>query len=209
VEELENISFSTLENQIFIRNKEVLIPGMDINSSAFDITGSGIHGFDKHFEYKVKVSLSDLLSGKASRPDKQAEQFGAIEDDGLGRVYLYLIIEGSPQGSTVRYDRRGALENIREQLNEEKVEIKGILNEEFGLFKKDSSLFFETEDPRSPGFMIEWEESSESDSLRKKELRKDNIPDQDKFTITWDDDLETSDTLDVEERKRRRPIIRR
>ena len=210
VEELENVKFSTLANQIFIRNQEVLIPGMDINSSAFNITGSGIHGFDNHFKYKIKVSLSELLSGKASRHDKQAEQFGAIEDDGLGRVYIYLIIEGSPEGTNVKYDRKGALLNIREQMKEEKMEIKEILNEEFGLFKKDSASFNETEEHRSPGFILEWEEEEieKSDSLRKVTLKRDNKPGQEKFIIRWEDEEET-DTVDFEKGKQRRLIKRK
>ena len=100
------------------------------------------------------------------------------------------------------------MENIREQLNEEKIEIKEILNEEFGLFKKDSALFLETEDSRSPGFIIEWEEEADNDSIRKDALVRDNKPDQEKFIIQWEDEEET-DTLDVEERRRRRPIIKR
>jgi len=201
VEELENVSFSTLNNQIFIRNQEVLIPRMDIQSSAFEITGSGVHGFDKNFEYKVKVSLSELLSGKARKPDRQSEEFGAIEDDGLGRVYLYLIIDGSPGGTDIKYDRRGAIRNIRDQLVEEKTEIKQILNDEFGLFKKDSLLHGEDTQEKQ-GFIIEWEEDTESDSLKKDALKKDNKTDETVFTIRWEE--EETDTMTVEKKKRKR-----
>jgi hypothetical protein len=202
VEELENVSFSTLTNEIYIRNKEVLIPRMDISSSAFNITGSGVHGFDKYFEYKVKVSLSDLLSGKAIKPDRQAEQFGAIEDDGLGNVFLYLIIQGTPEGSNIKYDRKGAILNIRDQLKEEKTVIKEILNEEFGLFKKDSLVFQEDEGKTEPAFIIEWEEDEGSDSLRKDVLKRGNKTESGGFTIRWEEE-ELSDTLDDKKQNRR------
>jgi hypothetical protein len=163
VEELEDIKFSTLTNQIFIRNEEVIIPKMDISSSAFDLTGSGLHGFDKNFTYKVKVSLSELLSKKAKKPDNRESEFGVIEDDGLGRVFIYLIIEGSDQGTEVRYDRRGAVQNIKDQFKEEKKELREILNEEFGLFKKDSTLKGDREDNREDKFIWEWDEDPETD----------------------------------------------
>ena len=177
---------------------------MDINSSAFDLTGSGLHGFDKNFTYKVKVSLSDILSKKAKKPDKSESEFGEIEDDGLGRVFIYLIIEGSDQGTEVRYDRRGAVQNIKDQFKEEKKELREILNEEFGLFKKDTTLSGDKEDDKNTKFILEWEEDSKSD-IKTDTGKKDNKSDQEGFTIVWDDEDE-SDTVIVEEKKRRRKI---
>ncbi len=204
VEELENISFSTLSNEIFIRNEEVLIPKMDIHSSAVDITASGIHGFNKEFSYKIKLALSDLLAKKSRKPDKQDSEFGVIEEDGLGGINLYLIIEGSPdEGTSVRYDRRGALQNIKEQMNEEKQELKQILNDEFGLFKKDSTLLDEQNKEDAPDFIIEWEEEKESNSGPVK--KPGNKSNEQKFTIVWDEDeTEAEDSIPDERKKRRK-----
>jgi hypothetical protein len=202
VEELEDITFSTLSNQVFIRNAEVIIPKMDIHSSAFDITGSGLHGFDKNFTYKVKVSLSEILSKKARRPNKQETEFGIIEDDGLGRVFIPLIIEGSDQGTEVRYDKRGAVQNVKEQFKAEKQELREILKEEFGLFQKDSTLGVDQEVGRENRFLLEWEEEDESrfeSDTGKKSVKRGREP----FTIVWDDE-EESDTVTVEKKKRRR-----
>jgi hypothetical protein len=202
VQELEDVTFSTLSNQIFIRNAEVIIPKMDINSSAFDITGSGMHGFDKNFTYKVQVSLSEILSKKARKPNKQESEFGVIEDDGLGRVLIPLIIEGSDQGTEVRYDRRGAVQNVKEQLRAEKQELREILNEEFGLFKKDTTLGADKVEDKKSRFILGWEEEDrrriESDTAENA-IKTEQKP----FTIIWDDE-EESDTVKVEEKKRRR-----
>jgi hypothetical protein len=202
VKELENIKFSTLTNQIFIRNEEVIIPKMDINSSAFGLTGSGLHGFDKNFTYKVKVSLSEILSKKAKKPDKKENEFGVIEDDGLGRVYIYLIIEGSDQGTEVRYDRRGAVQNIKDQFKDEKKELKEMLNEEFGLFKKDSTLGGVKAYDKDSGFIMEWDEDLKKDQ-RSDTFKGDNKTDKERFTIVWDDE-EASDTVTLEKIKQRR-----
>jgi hypothetical protein len=200
VKELEDVKFSTLTNQIFIRNAEVIIPKMDIRSSAFDITGSGLHGFDKNFTYKVKVSLSELLSKKAKKPDKSENEW-VIEDDGLGRVFIPLIIEGSDKGTEVRYDRRGAVQNVKDEFKEEKRELREILNEEFGLFKKDTTLGQDKEDDKNTNFKLEWDEDSESD-IKTDTGKKDNKSDQERFTIVWDDE-EESDTVIVKEKTRR------
>jgi len=202
VEELEDIKFSTLTNQIFIRNEEVIIPKMDINSSAFDLTGSGLHRFDKNFTYKLKVSLSEILSKKAKKPDKRESEFGVIEDDGLGRVFIYLIVEGSEEGTEVRYDRRGAMQNIKDQFKEEKKELREILNEEFGLFKKDTILRGDKEDDKEAKFIWEWDDDSEND-INTDTDSTGRKSDQERFTIVWDDEAE-SDTVIVREKKRRR-----
>ena len=183
VEELSNVRFSTLTNEIFIRNEEVVIPNMDIHSSAFDITASGLHGFDGNFTDKVRVSLSELLARKSRRPTGQDAEFGEVVDDGLGRLYLYLIVEGTPEDITVRYDRRGAMQNIRDQMREEKKELKQILHEEFGLFRKDTALEIPPPDKATPGFIIRWE----GDSMVRPTPKGDNNSGKERFIIEWDD----------------------
>jgi hypothetical protein len=201
VEELSNVTFSTLTNEIFIRNQEVVIPNMDIHSSAFDISASGLHGFDGNYTYKVKVALSELLARKSRKPSAQDSEFGVVEDDGLGKVYIYLIIEGTPELTEVRYDRRGAVQNIREQMQKEKKELKQILNEEFGLFKKDTTLGVKGIEKEPGGFIIRWEE----DSVVKQDVKKDNISEKERFIIEWDDDEEMeADTIPVMQKKTRK-----
>ena len=201
VEELENVRFSTLYNEIYIRNEEVLIPKMDINSSAFDITASGIHGFDRNFTYKVKVSLSELLSKKHRKKAEKNSEFGIIQDDGLGRAYAYLIIEGDQEGTDIRYDRKGAVQNIRDQMKEEKQELKKILNEEFGLYKNDPGIVSDSIQENAPAFIIEWEE--DNDSLSAGDNKPGNISDKERFIIVWDDEEEPEEP-DVENKKKRR-----
>jgi hypothetical protein len=205
VEELRNVHFSTLTNEIFIRNQEVLIPRMDIHSSAFDLTASGLHGFTGDFSYKVKLSLSEILAGKSRKPEKNDSEFGIIEDDGLGRMFIYLIIEGSKDGTTVRYDRRGAVENIRDQMTEEKTELKKILNEEFGFFKKDSATFEEKTGGDTPEFIIEWDENMDTVSQDGKD--ENNKSGEERFIIEWDEEKETGpDSLPEKKNRRRRKI---
>ena len=173
VEELKHIRFSTLKNEISIQNQEIIIPLMDIESSAFNISGSGKHRFDNAFSYRLKVYLSEVLSREADI--KKGSSFGAIEDDGLGRTAVFLAIEGTPDDYKVRYDRKRAMDNFRDKMKEEKKSLKQILNEEFGWFDKDSS---KKEAPQS--------DLEKSRQQKKKSKAKKDTTQQ--FIIEWEED---------------------
>ncbi|HEX2936621.1 MAG TPA: AsmA-like C-terminal region-containing protein [Bacteroidales bacterium] len=140
LDELKNVKFSTLHNTIYIKDKQIIIPQMDINSSAFNISGSGIHQFDNHYQYKIKVLLSEFLYGKAKRAKKENEEYGRIEDDGLGRTSIYLTVDGFGKDYKITYDSKKTMDIIKESFVKQKRELKEIFHEEFGWFKKDSTL---------------------------------------------------------------------
>jgi len=174
INELENISFSKLENNFYIKNNYLAIPQMDIISSAVNFSVSGTHNFENTYEYHVKVYLSELLSGKMKK-NKTMTDFGAIEDDGLGRTSVFLKITGKGNDIKVAYDLKAAGVKIKESLNNEKNNLRKILNEEHGLFKKDTSVSIEPA-PR-PKFKIEWEETDNA------EIKQDTINKQEKNNI--------------------------
>jgi hypothetical protein len=187
INELENIKFSELKNNILINNNTVLIPEMSINSSAFDITASGTHNFDNYFDYKVKVNLSEILSGKAKNKLENQENF--VIEEGGSRASLFLSISGTPEDFKVKYDRLEAMKNIRESMKEEKNTLKNILNEEFGWFKKDSSILEDTKIQNEPVFKLDWEEENK-DSLenKRRKKRKKRVEKEEVFEIEWDED---------------------
>lgn len=172
VNELKHIKFSTLKNDLLIKDEVITIPTMEIKTSAIDISASGIHKFSGEFEYNLEVLLNDLLAKKAkAKATKEDNQFGVVEDDGLGRTKLFLLIEGNTEDFKVRYNRRMAKDKIRENLREEKNEIKKILMEEFGLFKnkkdtiapKDTTLNSDKpKDKQKP-----WDKPKEEDQEKK------------------------------------------
>ncbi len=159
--ELENITFSKLENDFFIRNNYIAIPQMDIRSSASDFTVSGKHDFDNNYEYHVKMYLSELLSKKAKKNKNYSTEFGAVEVDGLGRTSIFLKILGKGEDFKVGYDLKAASGNVKQNLKTEKENLKSILNKEYGWFKKDSTVRQET--APKPRFKIEW---VETDSIK-------------------------------------------
>lgn len=137
VDDLKHIKFSTLKNDIVIQGEKVYIPRMDIHSSAINLEISGIHGFDQQVSYDVKVLLSDLLTKKISRKKQEEWQ---IKDDPDGMITLFLILEGNVDDIQIKYDFKRAKSALKTSIKEEKQDMKTMLREELGLFKKDSTL---------------------------------------------------------------------
>ena len=116
-------------------------------------------------------------------------------------MYLYLIVEGTPDDITVRYDRQGAMKNIRDQMQEEKMQLKQILHEEFGLFRKDTALEAKPGSKPAPGFIIRWDE----DSTMRQEVKEDNNSGKERFIIEWDDSVTSkTDTIPASPGKKRK-----
>ena len=127
--DLNKITFSTLRNQIEIKNQKISIPSMHIQSSALDVTASGTHTFDNIVDYKLQLLLSQLLGRKLK---ENRTEFGNIEDDGLGRMKLFLTMKGPMKNPKISYDRKSVEENITHEVRKEKQNLKGLLKEEFG-----------------------------------------------------------------------------
>ncbi len=187
LDELEDINFSKLENHIIIKDQQVFIPQMEINSSAFNINISGVHRFDNHFDYKLKINLSEFLAGKARNAKKENDEFEVVEADGR-RTNLYLTLIGTPDDFKIKYDKKEAIVNIKQDIKEEKGILKNILNDEFGWFRKDSSdTVGKKKDNTDNKFIIDWDLDSKADSVAVK-TGKEKQTEKKKFRIEWDDD---------------------
>jgi len=139
VEELKHVQFSELHNIIYIKDQKVIIPDMQIFSSAFNLGISGEHSFSNEIDYHINLLLSEVLSKRFRKRKKKDEEFMNIEDDGLNRTTLFIAIAGTVEDYDVSYDRKKARKKIKEDLEQEKQEIKDILKDEFSLFKKDTN----------------------------------------------------------------------
>ncbi len=189
--ELQTVKFSTLKNRIYVKDNQVVIPQMDIESSAFNISGSGTHYFDNHYNYKIKVLLSDVLARKARKAKKENSEFGVVEDDGLGRTSIYLSIVGFDTNYKITYDSRKALDVLKESFVKQKVELKQIMNSEFGWFKKDSTVIGGKKVKKS-NVSVEWEDQNNSEeSKNEKDVKTiDNKTKKsttsDKLKVEWE-----------------------
>jgi hypothetical protein len=189
VDELKNIKFSTLKNHIYIKEKQIIIPQMDVKSSAFDITASGNHLFDNHYTYKLRILLSDILWGKAKKAKRENEEFGEVEDDGLGKTSLFLSISGFNKDYKITYDSKKALGAVKQTFKKQGAELKSALNEEFGWFKKDSTI---SGKKKKTKFKVQWDDATEDKTQLpvspEKNQPKEKIKksDSEKAKIEWE-----------------------
>ena len=178
LKDLENIRFSTLKNQIEIKNQVINIPKMEVKSNAINITASGTHTFNNEINYKIKLSLNELLAKKAKQAKKANDEFGEVADDGLGRTNIFLSMTGTVDHPVIKYDSKSAIQNVKQDLKVEKQTLKTILKDEFGMFKKDSTL-----NSKKPAdntkFIIKWDDADKKEE--KKVLKAPKKPEEEDY----------------------------
>ncbi len=172
LEELKEIKFQQLQNQVSIANEEIYIPRFKVRSSAINLEMEGTHTFENIVDYRISLSLDQILGKKAKKP-KETE-FGYIEDDGLGNTQLFLRMTGNINDPNIAYDRQELGKHLKKEVQEEKQKLKAILKEEFGLFKGDSTLVNPNkEEKKSPVFEIEWEEEPSKTEQKQEQPKKE------------------------------------
>jgi len=177
VSELVDIKFSNLKNTIFIKDCKVILPQMDITSSAINLSLSGTHTFDNDIDYHIKVALSEVLFKKAKKARKEKEDFSVEEEESKGKMNLYFVISGPIENPTIKTDKRKTREAFVTNISNEKKDLKKILNEEYGWFKKDSSSYNQPEiSNKHIKKTVEWDDDEKNDDSKKEinELKKDN-----------------------------------
>lgn len=115
-QDLRHLKFADLKNNIQIKDREILLPDMIVKSNLTTINVTGTHTFDQLINYRLKVPI------KSTKKDKD-EYFGAVEDDGSS-TNLFLKITGTTQEYMVEYDKAAVKNKIRQDLKEEKWEIR-------------------------------------------------------------------------------------
>ncbi|HKR04646.1 MAG TPA: AsmA-like C-terminal region-containing protein [Bacteroidia bacterium] len=135
--DLNDVKFSTLKNTVEIKNRKVMIPSMEINSTALNIVASGTHGFDNMIDYHLQLLLSQLLGKKVKSMNTE---FGTIEDDNLGKTKLFVSMKGPANNPKFSYDSKGMQEKIMVNIAKEKQNLKEILKKEFSKNKEDQPV---------------------------------------------------------------------
>jgi len=141
---LKHLEFADLKNNIRIRDREIFLPNMVVQSNLTTISVNGTHTFDQDINYGLKVPI------KRSQKDKD-EYFGAIEDDGLS-TNLFLRIVGNTTDYQVVYDKDAVKNKIKEDLREEKWEFRDAVRHkglDSGTQELDEENYFDFEEADS------------------------------------------------------------
>jgi hypothetical protein len=151
-EKLRHITFSDLSNHIEIQKEKIIIPRMKIASSVMDIEIKGEHGFNDSINYGVNFRLKDVLM------KSNQDEFGPIIDDGSG-LRIFMSMTGTVDNPIFGLDKEEKKLARKEKVEIEKQNMKSILKEELGLFKKDTTLGEYRNKSKPPvQFEFEWNE---------------------------------------------------
>jgi len=170
---IKHIKFANLDNKVIIDKGKIHMPQMTLSTNVMDLNISGIHGFDDNVDYHLNFRLNDVLV-----KNKNQDEFGPIKDDGLG-VKLFLHMYGNLSDLKFKLDKEEKKTARKEAIQEEKKELKSILKQEFGLFKKDSTIQTPVEEETKTTFEVEWDEfdnepdvSTDKGTEKKEEKKK-------------------------------------
>ncbi|MEI6765015.1 MAG: AsmA-like C-terminal region-containing protein [Bacteroidota bacterium] len=172
--DLTHIKFATLTNQIEIKDKVISIPAMEIQSDVIDFSAYGTHTFDNHIDYHLSMLIADLKNPSKNNKDDGSE-YGQIIDDGLHKEKYFFRITGTVEKPEyIAIDKDAYKQNIADKVQQEKQNLKSILNKEFGWFKKDAdSTGNKKKDKYDFNIQFDDEEkSADSTGLPKKETGK-------------------------------------
>ena len=141
---------------------------MSIESSALDVELSGKHAFNNDVDYRFGFRFKDLKQQKES-------EFGEIMDDGTGfRVYMRMY--GNIDNPTIEWDKQSRKETTKENMANEKEDLKSLLKSEFGLFKKDSTIknYVKEKNPPKEEMFIDFDPDNSIDPIiENKKPKKD------------------------------------
>ena len=128
ISDLRHIKFSTLENKIEIKNRLVILPAMQIKSTAVDMYISGTHSFDDEIDYQFKLSMADVMVRKFLGGNKQKDNY---EEDTEGGVNVYISMTGTVNEPIIKYNKKEAKQKLQDSGMEE--------NRFLDIFKPDPS----------------------------------------------------------------------
>ncbi|HEY1038573.1 MAG TPA: AsmA-like C-terminal region-containing protein [Bacteroidia bacterium] len=176
LKELQQIRFNTLQSHLEIKNKVITISKTSIQNSALNVEFYGTHTFDNMIDYHIKLLLSDLLAKKPGKNKQLDEELSLVENDPDNKRCVFLLMTGSIEDPVIKYDRKAMKEKVKEDIKAEKQNLKSILKEEFGLFKKDTTLINKPNDHKKVDqkFIID-NGTKKPDSKKKKEEEEEDF----------------------------------
>ncbi len=158
--DLNDIRFSDLQNYLEIRDKQLYIPVMFIQSSAINLTLNGVQGFDNSYLYNIKANVLQALGQKIRRHDRRLDPIKARKN---GFVNLYYQVRSQRGEIEVRSAQREVLEDFQSS-SLQKRDIMVALQNRFGYVQmvdepmewRDIPEYRADPEDRSEEF-IEWE----------------------------------------------------
>ncbi len=146
IKELQDVRFSHLENNISIKNSQVIIPMMNINSNVMDLGLQGKHGFDNVIDYSIRLKLSDVLFSSRKNKKRKSEfddHLVEVEKDDDPNIYIRMV--GPIEDPSIELDRQSMGESLNTGLKEQGKQLKDIFkkSDKDDKKKEDSGIKFD------------------------------------------------------------------
>ena len=164
---LKHIRFSTLQNELIIKNQVITIPLMDVKSDAIDLELEGLHTFDHKIDYQVNFYLSDLFDQDENVKSNYA--LWEIRSDSKKKHKMFIKMGGDINNPTFTHNKKAFKNEVNQKIKAEKKEVKSILKEELNLFKNEPNVPTSTKESPKFDYDIIW---NEDDGFKPKESKE-------------------------------------
>ena len=178
LKELKRIKFSTLKTHVDIKNKLISFSKTEVSNSALNLDVWGTHSFNNEIDYHIKLLLGDFLAKRPGKSKQLDEELLENENDPESKRSVFIHMTGTVDKPIIKYDRKAMKQKIKQDLKDEKKNLKRLLNEEFGLFKKDTTLN-KKEDTKKQDqkFKIDFNQNTKTDKPNGKQKPKEEEED--------------------------------
>ncbi len=111
IKDLQNLRFATLRNYIEVKNGQVFIPAMFIQSNAANLTVNGVHGLDQRILYNIKINAGQVLAKQFKKFNPKLEPLPAVKE---GFINLYYTIFGTTRDFKYESNKTGVHSSFRQ-----------------------------------------------------------------------------------------------
>ncbi len=127
VKGLNHLTFSRLSNTLYVKDEQIIIPKMDIKSSAMDMTVAGTHTFANVMDFHITMNASQLVFGKKK---SYQDEFGTVEVNENGGALVFVKMSGHVSDPKIGYDGAMARKQFKENIKKEASTLNKALNGE-------------------------------------------------------------------------------
>lgn len=128
LQDLRDIHFNEFRNYLKIEGGKVYLPVVFIQSNAINLSVSGVHGFDQHILYNLKINAGQAVSNKIRKPDVGKNYKKARKS---GWINLYYVLSGTTSAVRYEQDQKQVLSGF-EQSGVLKENLRNYLVDHFG-----------------------------------------------------------------------------
>lgn len=131
IEDLKNIKFTDVRNQLRIQNNQLTIPTMFIQSNAVNLTMAGTYGFNNDVNFSFKINAGQAIAQKFGR----FKNYKAIKANRSGWLNMYVGMVGNLYGDLkLDYtDKKNVLNAFNNTLKSEFVDIQHEIQTKFNI----------------------------------------------------------------------------